>query len=80
MLGREDDKLLVGGRVDGQLDVVFPEDSFHAPGHVDGVARDASIEVVGEELVELQSEHTSLGEQGAVTLDGGEETAWHPFL
>ena len=36
--------------------------------------------VVGEERVELQSEHTSLGEQGAVTLDGGEETAWCTLL
>ena len=34
----EDDKLLVGGRVDKELAAFLLEDSFHAHRHLDGMA------------------------------------------
>ena len=52
----ENDKLLVGGRVDKKAVSLVLEYLFHAHGHINGVARDVEIEVVGEEGVKLYTE------------------------
>lgn len=69
----EEEQLLVGRRV-GEEAVALPEESVaELHGHVDGVARDAQVESVGEEGVELDAEQAAFGEEGAVLLDDGEE-------
>ena len=49
----QDDKLLVGRRIEPELVALLLKDTFHLHGHVDGVTRQLEIEVVGEERLEL---------------------------
>ena len=49
------------------------EDAFHLHGHIDGVARQLEIEIVGEQGIELESDECALGNDGTVLLLDGEE-------
>ena len=73
LAGREDDKLLVGGRKASHRDGVTGKDLLEAGSHRYGVARETQVEAVGKERVELDAEHAPLGQQRAVALDGGKE-------
>ena len=72
-LVRQDDKLLVGGRVDEELAAFLLEDLFHLHGHLDGVARELEVEVVSEQGLKLQTNERSLGNDGTVLLLNREE-------
>ena len=73
LAGREDDKLLVGGRKASHRDGVMGKDLLEAGCHRYGVARETQVEAVGKERVELDAEHAPLGQQCSVALDGGKE-------
>ena len=47
---------------------------FHR--HVDGVAADSEVEVVGEEGVELNTKKAAFGKKSTVLLHDGEKMAW----
>ena len=51
----QDDKLLVGGRVDEELAAFLLEDLLHLHGHLDGVARELEVEVVSKQRLKLQT-------------------------
>lgn len=64
---------LVGRRVDVGA-ISLPEQRLpEAAGRRDGLPRDTQIESVGEERLELEAQQPTLGQQGAVLLDEGEE-------
>lgn len=60
LAGREDDKLLVGGRKASHRDGVTGKDLLEAGCHRYGVARETQVETVGKERVELDAEHAPL--------------------
>ena len=66
----EDHKLLVGRGFQEEGDAFLLQDGDHVLRAVDGVFRDAAVEVVREEGVELDAQETALREEGAVLLDG----------
>ena len=62
------DELLVSGRIDVEVVTFFLKKLFHLHGHVDGVARQLKIKVVGEQCFKLQTDKCSLGNDGTMLL------------
>ena len=77
-LVRKYEELLVGRRIDPEAVAPGPERLFQFPGRRDGLARDPQVEVVRKEGFELNAQQPSLGQQGSVLLDEGEEVR-HEF-
>ena len=69
----QDNKLLVGGRVDEELAALLLENLLHAHGHIDGVARQLEIQIVRKQRIKLQTYQCSLGYDGTMLLLDGEE-------
>ena len=72
-LVRKYEELLVGRRIDPEAVAPGPERLFQFPGRRDGLARDPQVEVVRKEGFELNAQQPSLGQQGSVLLDEGED-------
>ena len=71
----DDDKLLVGGRVEVEREACRAQDVLQLFRHVDGMGGDLQVEVVGEQGIELDACQPPLGKQGSVLFDDTEETA-----
>ena len=69
----QDDELLVGGRLEPELITLFLEHPTHLHSLVNAVARQLEVEIIRKQCVELQSDKSSLGNDGAVLLLDGEE-------
>ena len=69
----DDNKLLVGGGFNIELESFPNKDLLHAHGHLDGMLREYEVEVVGEQSIELQSDKSSFGDYSTVLLLDREE-------
>lgn len=69
----QNDELLIGGRVNIELKAFLLEYLFHLHRHLDSVAGEVEIEIVGEEGFELQTYQGAFGYHGTVLLLDREE-------
>ena len=73
LLGRKCHEDLIGGCLGKDLITLCAERLTQLCRQRHGVAGNIDIEVVGEQHIELNTQHTTLCQQGALLLDGGEE-------
>ena len=76
----EDWELLIGWRIDVELNTFALKHALHFHCHVDGMLSYVKIKIVGKERVELDAQEPALGKQGSMLLDDGEELTWSVAL